>query len=57
MGQGSPKDLVKAHENIELENGQRMPKENKWAKDAQRGKKWDKDAHKQCNGSRKPKVA
>ena len=38
----------------------------KWAKDAQgkqmgqecsRRKKWDKEAHKQCNGLRKPKVA
>ena len=37
----------------------------KWAKDAQgkqmgqgclRRKKWDKGAHKQCNGLRKPKV-
>jgi len=38
----------------------------KWAKDAQgmqmgrgcpRRKKWAKEAHKQCNGLRKPKVA
>ena len=38
----------------------------KWAKNAQgkqmgqgcsRRKKWDKGAHKQCNGLRKPKVA
>ena len=35
MGQGSPKELVKAHENAELENGPRMPKECKWAEDAQ----------------------
>ena len=35
MGQGRPKELVKAHENAKLENGSRMPKENKWAKDAQ----------------------
>ena len=34
-----------------------MPKERKWAKDAQRGKRWDKGARKQCNGPRKPKVA
>ena len=27
MGQGSPKELVKAHENIELVNRPRMPKE------------------------------
>ena len=48
--------LVKAHENVELEIGLRMPKESKWAKDAQRGKEGDKGAHKQCNGSRKSKV-
>ena len=35
MGQGSPKKLVKTHENAELEKGPRMPKESKWAKDAQ----------------------
>ena len=35
MGQGSSKEFVKAHENAELENGQRMPKESKWAKDTQ----------------------
>ena len=32
---GKPKKLVEAHVNIELENGPRMPKESKWAKDAQ----------------------
>ena len=35
MGQGSPKELVKTHENAKLEKGLRMPKESKWAKDAQ----------------------
>ena len=35
MGQGSSKDLVKAHGNAELKNGLRMPKESKWAEDAQ----------------------
>ena len=35
MGQGSPKELVKAHGNADLENGPRMRKESKWAKDAQ----------------------
>ena len=35
MDQGSPKKLVKAHGNAELENGPRMPKESKWADDAQ----------------------
>ena len=32
---GKPKELVEAHVNTELENGPRMPKESKWAKDAQ----------------------
>ena len=36
MGQGRPKELVKAHGNAELENGLRMPEESKWAEDAQR---------------------
>ena len=35
MGQGSPKKLVKAHGNAKLENGLKMPKESKWAEDAQ----------------------
>ena len=35
MGQGSLEELVKAHENIELANGPRMPKESKQAEDAQ----------------------
>ena len=35
MGQGSPKELVKTHENAKLEKGLRMPKESKWVKDAQ----------------------
>ena len=35
MGQGSQNELVKSHENIELEKGPRKPKESKWAKDAQ----------------------
>ena len=57
MGWENSKKLVKAHGNAELENEPRISKESKWAKDAQRGKKWDKRAHKKCNGSRKPKVA
>ena len=57
IGSGKSKKISKTHENTELENGLRMPKESKWAKDAQRGKEWDKGPHKQCNGSRKPKVA
>ena len=35
MGQRSPKELVKAHKNTELEKGPRIPKKSKWAKDAQ----------------------
>ena len=35
MGQGSLKELVKAHENIELRKGSRKPKESKWVKDGQ----------------------
>ena len=35
LGQGSTRELVKAHGIAELENGPRMPKESKWAKDAQ----------------------
>ena len=35
MGKGSLKELVKTHENAELGNGPRKPKESKWAKDAQ----------------------
>ena len=35
MGQGSPKELAKAHGNAELEKGPRMSKESKWAKDVQ----------------------
>ena len=35
MGQGSPKELVKADGIVELEKGSRKPKESKWAKDAQ----------------------
>ena len=39
MGQRSPKELVKAHENAELGKGPKRPKESKWAKDAQRNQK------------------
>ena len=35
MGQGSKRELVKTHGIAELENGPRMPKESRWAKDAQ----------------------
>ena len=53
MGQESPKELVKTHENVELEKGLRIPKENKWAKDAREENKWDTGACKQFN--KKPK--
>ena len=35
MGQGSPKELVKAHGNAELGKGPKNPKESKLAKNAQ----------------------
>ena len=41
-----PKKLVEAHVNTELENGPRMPKESKWAKDVQEER----------NGKRSPQV-
>ena len=44
MGQGSPKELVQAHGNAELEKGLKKPKESKWAKDAQE----------EINGTKKP---
>ena len=36
MDQGSPKKLVKTHGNAKLGKGPKKPKENKWAKDAQK---------------------
>ena len=48
IGLGKPKRVSKSPQERRI---------RKWAKDAQRGKKWDKGAHKQCNGPRKPKVA
>ena len=35
MGQGSPKNSVKAHENAKLRKKLRKPKESKWVRDAQ----------------------
>ena len=57
IGPGNPKRVSKSPCECRIRNGLRMPKERKWAKDAQRGKRWDKGARKQCNGPRKPKVA
>ena len=36
MGQGSPKNSVKAHENAKLRKGPRKPKKSKCARDAQK---------------------
>jgi len=38
LGQGSPKELVKAYGNAKLENRPRMPKESKWPRMPK--KKW-----------------
>jgi len=37
LGPENPRELVKTHGNIKLENEPRMPKKSKWAKDAQGG--------------------
>ena len=50
MGQGSPKELVKAHENIELVNRPRMPKESKQAEDAQGERNGPKEPTSIVNG-------
>ena len=56
MGQGSPKELVKAHGYAELENGPRIPKESKWAKDAQEERNGIKEPTSNVMGQEKPKV-
>ena len=50
MGQESPKELVKAHENIGLEKGQGYPKKVNGPRMPKR--KWDTGAYKQR--SKKP---
>ena len=55
MGQRSPRELVKAHENVELENGLRIPKENKWAKDAQEERNGPKEPTSNVMGQESPK--
>ena len=55
MGQGSPKELVKAYGNAKLENGPRMPKESKWAKDAQEEMNWTKEPTNNVMGQESPK--
>ena len=55
MGQGSPKELVKAHGNADLENGPRMRKESKWAKDAQEEINGTKESTSNVMGQESPK--
>ena len=57
MGQGSPKELVKTHRYVELENGPRMPKENKWAKGIQEERNGTKEPISNVMGQEKLKVA
>ena len=57
MGQGSPKELVRAYGYAELKNGPRMPKESKWAKDAQEERNGTKEPISNEMGQEKPKVA
>ena len=56
MGQGSPKELVKTHRYVELENGPRMPKENKWAKGIQEERNGTKEPISNVMGQEKLKV-
>ena len=55
MGQGSPKELVKAHGNAKLENGPGMPKESKWAKDVQGERIGPKETTSNAMGKESPK--
>ena len=57
MGQGSPKELVKAHGYAKLENWLRMSKESKWAEDAQEERNGTKETTSNVMGLEKPKVA
>ena len=50
-----PKKLVEAHVNTELENGPRMPKESKWAKDAQGERNGPKEPTSDVMGQESPK--
>ena len=52
---GSPRELVKAHENVELENGSRMPKESKSTKDAQGERNGPKEPTNNAMGQESPK--
>ena len=57
MGQGSLKELVKAYGYADLENGPRILKESKWAKDAQEERNWTKEPTSNVVGQEKSKVA
>ena len=55
MGQRSPRELVKAHKNVELENGLRIPRENKWVKDTQGERNGPKESTSNVMGQESPK--
>ena len=55
IGPRKPKELVKTHENTELEIGPRMPKECKWAKDAQGERNRPKGPTNNVMGQESPK--
>ena len=55
MGQGNPKELVKAHRNAKLKNGPRIPKESKWTKDAQEERNGTKEPTNNVIGQESPK--
>jgi len=57
IGSGKPKELVKAYGYADLENGLRMPKESKWAKDAQEERNRTKEPTSNVVGQEKPKEA
>ena len=55
MGQESPKELVKAHEKVELEKMAKDAQGKQMGQGCPRRNKWDKGAYKQCN-KKKPKI-
>ena len=55
IGAGKPKRVRKAHGNAELENRLRMPKESKWAKDAQGERNGPKEPTSNVMGQEIPK--
>ena len=48
MGQESPKELVKAHEKVELEKMAKDAQGKQMGQGCPRRNKWDKGAYKQC---------